>query len=506
MTIVQNKGEKIMYLPLGTFSPSIKLGFVSASRNCFPRSLSEARAKKLIAACKEQGIDLVVPQGECAVIESRTHAGDAAAQLMAAGCDAAVLFLGNFSPEIEDAQFVKDFKGCVMVLAAAEESVCTLLEGRGDALCGLLSAAMAVEKRGLMGRVFIPEQPLVDCARGVEEIARFMDVMKVVKGTQNMTIGLFGPRPRDFETCNYNLASIFSLGVEVEELGFFDLANEVDKVKGKSDLAVIEKEMNQAVGNIPTDGFINRLSAYEQALLNLKDQLKLSGATTQCWAEQEWRLRHTPCFINGRLAGKGFPIACENDAYSLIAELMGQYATGESVTILDLNHSIPRDLDKSLEQYPIEDMVGLFHCGNTDTNRMKNPKMCAQVIMKRTMEPDKPADITRGTVEGQIAASPITVVQVHGVGDKMRAYIIEGEFLDLDPKTFGSTGTAYLPGFGRFYRHVLLGKFHHHAAVAFQHCGGVLYDALKLLGVEEIYTPNAAGVPYPGENVFRMKK
>jgi L-fucose isomerase-like protein len=47
---------------------------------------------------------------------------------------------------------------------------------------------------------------------------------------------------------------------------------------------------------------------------------------------------------------------------------MGQYATGESVTILDLNHSIPCDLDKSLEQYPIEDVVGLFHCGNTDRN------------------------------------------------------------------------------------------------------------------------------------------
>ena len=31
-----------------------------------------------------------------------------------------------------------------------------------------------------------------------------------------------------------------------------------------------------------------------------------------------------------------------------------------------------------------------------------------QVIMKRMMEPDTPADITRGTIEGQFAASPIT--------------------------------------------------------------------------------------------------
>jgi hypothetical protein len=95
------------------------------------------------------------------------------------------------------------------------------------------------------------------------------------------------------------------------------------------------------------------------------------------------------------------------------------------------------------------------------------------------------------------------VVQVHGVGDKLRAYIAEGHFLDLDPQTFGCTGTAYLPGFRRFYRHVLLGRFHHHAAVAFTHCGAALFDAFKLLGLAEIYTPNPPGLPYPGENVFR---
>jgi hypothetical protein len=92
---------------------------------------------------------------------------------------------------------------------------------------------------------------------------------------------------------------------------------------------------------------------------------------------------------------------------------------------------------------------------------------------------------------------------VHGLGDKLQAYIVEGAFLDLDPKTFGCTGTAYLPGFSRFYRHVMLGRYHHHAAIAFDHCGSVLYDAFKLLGVAAVHTPLPNGIPYPGENVFR---
>ena len=95
------------------------------------------------------------------------------------------------------------------------------------------------------------------------------------------------------------------------------------------------------------------------------------------------------------------------------------------------------------------------------------------------MESEGKPDVTRGTLEGQISASPITVLQVQGTGDNIQAYIVEGEFLNLDPQTFGCVGTAYLPGFKRFYRHVLLGRFHHHAAIAFKHCGAVIYDALK---------------------------
>ncbi len=144
---------------------------------------------------------------------------EAARQFKEAGCDAVVYYLGNFSPEIEDAFFVKLYDGPVMLLAAAEESGATLLQKRGDALCGLLSAALAVSKRGFAHRVHIPELPVVSAEEGVKEIAHFIKVIKVVKGTRNATLGLFGPRPRDFETCNYNLASVNSIGIEVEELG-----------------------------------------------------------------------------------------------------------------------------------------------------------------------------------------------------------------------------------------------------------------------------------------------
>ena len=292
------------------------------------------------------------------------------------------------------------------------------------------------------------------------------------------------------------------MGLEIEELGFFDLAGRVQSILAGDDLTDIINSMKTELNSIPSDDFAKRLAAYEKAILIFREELKLSGMTTQCWTEQEETLKHVPCYINARMAARGFPIACENDAHSLAAELLGQYASSQSVTVLDLNHSIPQDLNVSLAGYPNQDLVGLFHCGNTDPRRLKAPSMKYQVIMNRLMEPEGEPDITRGTIEGQIAASPITVLQVHGTGDQLQAYIVEGKFLDLDPQTFGCTGTAYIPGFRRFYRHVLLGRFHHHAAVAFSHCGRILYDAFKMLGIQQIYTPLTDRPLYPLENPF----
>src|SRR6201996_3393941 len=252
-----------MYLPLGTYSPEIKLGLVSASRNCFPRALSDERTERLLEGCRAADISPIVPTGDCRIIETKDHAAEAARQFKEAECDAVVYYLGNFSPEIEDGFFVKLYDGPVMLLEAAEESGASLLQKRGDALCGLLSAALAINKRGFAHRVHIPELPVVSAEEGVQEIAHFIKVVTVFKGTRNATLGLFGPRPRDFETCNYNLASVNSIGVEVEELGLFDLQNEIKKIKAAGEAPEIKADMKKEMPGIPDEEFATRLSVYE---------------------------------------------------------------------------------------------------------------------------------------------------------------------------------------------------------------------------------------------------
>ena len=159
-----------MYMQEKQFSPNVKIGFVSASRNCFPRELSEKRMARIAENLKTTNIDFIIPPSQSSVIESKDDAIAAADFFKSSACDAAVLYLGNFSPEIEDAIFVKNFDKPILLIAAAEEDVESVASARGDALCGLMSASLAISKRGMLERVMIPANPLVDAKQAVVEI------------------------------------------------------------------------------------------------------------------------------------------------------------------------------------------------------------------------------------------------------------------------------------------------------------------------------------------------
>ena len=113
-------------------------------------------------------------------------------------------------------------------------------------------------------------------------------------------------------------------------------------------------------------------------------------------------------------------------------------------------------------------------------------------------------DISRGTLEGYIAPSDITFYRLQcdsqGI---LRAYIAQGEVLDVPTGSFGGIGVFAIPEMGRFYRHVLIQKgYPHHGAVAFSHVGKYLFEVFKFLGVGDIAYNQPKNLPYPTANPF----
>ena len=135
--------------------PSMKIGIVAVSRDCFPESLSVNRRKALVKAYTEKYNAEDIYECPICIVESELHMVQALEDIKKEGCNALCVYLGNFGPEIAETLLAKHFEGPKMFLAAAEESKDNLLDGRGDAYCGMLNASYKLKLRNR--RAYIPE-------------------------------------------------------------------------------------------------------------------------------------------------------------------------------------------------------------------------------------------------------------------------------------------------------------------------------------------------------------
>ena len=481
--------------------PEVKLGIVAVSRDCFPITLSESRRKAVAAAYKGELY-------ECpTVVESELDMQKALKEVQEAGCNALVVYLGNFGPETAETLLVKYFDGPCMVVAAAEEHGDNLVQGRGDAYCGMLNASYNLQLRNV--KAYIPEYPVGDAEDCADMIHDFLPIARAVEGLSNLKIISFGPRPTNFLACNAPIKQLYNLGVEIEENSELDLFEAFNKHEGDERIPEIVKEMEEELGaGNKKPEVLSKLAQYE---LTLKDWVrdhrgyrKYVTLTGKCWPAFQTQFGFVPCYVNSRLTSQGIPVSCEVDIYGTLSEFIGQVVSNDIVTLLDINNSVPKDMYKeSIEgkfDYTLKDTFMGFHCGNTASSKLSFCEMKYQMIMARSL----PIEVTNGTLEGDIKPGDITFYRLQSTADnKLRAYIAHGEVLPVATRSFGAIGVFAIPEMGRFYRHVLIEKgYPHHGAVAFGHFGKALFEVFKYIGVpvEEIGYNQPAGVRYPTEN------
>ena len=489
-------------------TPEIKLAVVAVSRDCFPISLSLRRRKEVVRFCKSRGLDIYEAD---TIIENELDERKALAEVKASGANALVIYLGNFGPEGPETLLAQEFGGPVMFAAAAEEDIEVLADDRGDAYCGMLNASYNIGLRGL--KPYIPQYPVGTAEEVAKMIESFIPVATALIAVKKLKIFSFGPRPYDFLACNAPIAQLFKLGINIQENSEMDLLDAYRKHDGDERIPALVKEMEEelASGNCHP-GILPRLAQYELTLLDWAKDNKGAAEyfvfANKCWPAFESFFGFVPCYVNSRLASRGIPVSCEVDIYGALSEYIGQCVSGGCVTLLDINNTVPRRMyEESIAgkyAYSETDVFMGFHCGNTPLCRLVEGKMSYQKIMKRSLEPDGEPDITRGTLDGQIAPSDITFFRLQSTADgQLRAYAAQGEILPVNPQSFGGIGVFAIPQMGRFYRHVLIeGRYPHHGAVAFGHVGKALFDVFKILGVEEVSFNRPAGMLYSTENPF----
>ncbi|MCR4684722.1 MAG: L-fucose/L-arabinose isomerase family protein [Lachnospiraceae bacterium] len=490
--------------------PKIKIGIVAVSRDCFPESLSVNRRKALVAAYQKKYDAADIYECPICIVESEIHMLQALEDIKKAGCNALCVYLGNFGPEISETMLAQNFDGPKMFCAAAEEdydSVTT--KGRGDAYCGMLNASYNLALRNV--KAYIPEYPVGDAEDCADMIHEFVPIARAIAGLKDLKIFGFGPRPLNFLACNAPIKQLYNLGVEIEENSELDLFEAFGKHADDPRIPDVVKDMEAELGagnNKPE--VLPKLAQYELTLLDWieahKGSKKYFAIAGKCWPAFQTMFGFVPCYVNSRLTGRGIPVSCEVDIYGCLSEFIGTAVSDDIVTLLDINNSVPKcmyeDSIKGKFDYKHTDTFMGFHCGNTCSKKLKKASMEYQAIMARAL----PIEVTNGTLEGDIAPGKITFYRLQSTADNiLRAYVAEGEVLDVPTRSFGGIGVFAIPEMGRFYRHALIEKnFPHHGAVAFGHFGKALFEVFKYIGVayDEIGYNRPASLPYPSENPF----
>ncbi len=489
--------------------PTVKVGIVAVSRDCFPESLSVTRRQNLVNAYKAKYNADEIYECPVCIVESEIHMMQALDDIKKAGCNALCVYLGNFGPEISETMLAQYFDGPKMFVAAAEETSENggLVQGRGDAYCGMLNASYNLKLRNV--KAYIPEYPVGTAEECADMIHEFIPVAKAVYALSNLKIISFGPRPTNFLACNAPIKQLYNLGVEIEENSELDLFEAFNKHAGDERIPEVVKSMEKELGNgNKKPEILPKLAQYELTLLDWVEQHKGSrkfvAVAGKCWPAFQTQFGFVPCYVNSRLTAMGIPVSCEVDIYGALSEFIGAVVSDDTVTLLDINNTVPSDIyEKDIKgkfPYTIKDTFMGFHCGNTAACKLSFCEMRNQMIMARSL----PEEVTNGTLEGDIIPGDITFFRLQSTSDaKLTAYVAQGEVLPVATRSFGAIGIFAIPQMGRFYRHWLIEKnFPHHGAVAFGHFGKQLYEVFKYLGVEEIGFNQPAGMLYKSENPF----
>ena len=102
-----------------------------------------------------RGVDVY----ECrTTVENERDMLRAVDEVKAAGCNALVVFLGNFGPETPETPHRPEVRRPRHVRRRREETGKDLIDGRGDAYCGMLNCSYNLGMRHL--KAYIPEYPV----------------------------------------------------------------------------------------------------------------------------------------------------------------------------------------------------------------------------------------------------------------------------------------------------------------------------------------------------------
>ncbi len=461
------------------------LGVILGNRDFFPDKLVTEARKDITDLFTEMGLGMVILDENATklgAVETWEHAKVCAALFDAHRheIDGIVVVLPNFGDEkgIADTIKLSGLNVPILVQAYPDNLNEFTVERRRDAFCGKISVCNNLYQYGYAYTVTQQHTIHPTTADFKEDLRRFVQVCRVVKGLRGARFGAIGARPNNFNTTRYSEKLLQAFGMSVNTLDLSEVFGKANKLDDND--ARVTAKLESIHSYVPTNRVpspaVVKMAKMGIVIDDWMAQYDLDATAIQCWTSLQQNYGVNACTLMSMMSQSLMPSACEVDITGVASMYALQLAAGKPSALVDWNNNYADDPNKCV----------LFHCGNWAVDLLgDHPQMANAEILATTLGTEN----TYGTVAGRTPAGPFSYARIttddrHGV---IRTYVGDGQFVDDPLETFGSRAVVKVNELQKLLRYITKNGFEHHAAMAGAHAADILEEAFSTYFGWEVY-------------------
>ena len=468
------------------------LGVILGNRDFFPDVLIGEARRDLIKLFAELSIEPVW------LSESDTKLGAVETWPDAQKCgelfrrnrdrlDGILVCLPNFGDEkgVADSIRLADVRVPILVQACADDIDQFGLNRRRDAFCGKISVCNNLRQYGFKYTLTRDHTVKITDSRFREDLSRFLDTCRVVRGLSRVRIGAVGARPNAFNTTRFSEKLFEAAGISVSTIDLSEIFGSAAKIPDE-DARVRhrgEKIRSYAdAASVPNEAIL-RMAKFALVVDDWMQSLGISATAIQCWSSLQKNYGVNVCTIMSMMSEQMLPSACEVDIAGVVSMYALQLASCRPSALVDWNNNYGEDPEKCV----------LFHCGNWAKDFLPEVRIATAPILGTALGEEN----TFGALEGRTDTGPLTFgrVSTDDLTGKIRAYVGEGEFTSDPLNTFGTRAVVRVPQLPSLLHVICENGFEHHAAMNRSHTAAAVAEGLgKYLGWEVYHHLRASGI------------
>lgn len=370
----------------------------------------------------------------------------------------------------------KQFKLPVLIWGSRDVISTYELRGR-ETQCGIFAATKVLSNYGVtFSYIWNCEADSPDFINGY---CKFIRTASVLKALRNLNVAEIGDRPGPFYSVIHNqLSLIQNFNITVKPIPLADIGARTRKVivENSRELTDYIADFRARIDctEVPDD-YVTKVCAGTMAIEGLMREFGCKCGGFDCGGVRAaLELPGSACVIQGELADRGLPTACETDVWGSISQLICTAAAlgAETEFLGEWTYRHPTNNNAEL----------IWHGGEFPYSlAAKEPKPKLKKFERR--------GATQYEAWWELKPGSITMCRVDERDGEFYMFVGEGK-TTTGPRVTGTWFWFEVDNWKKWEEHLMFGPFIHHVAGVYGSLTDVLVEAARYLGLHVI-TPDS---------------